>query len=144
MAEDEPTLRDALASFLASVDGVHVVGCAEDASQAVRVAGSVSVMLLKYCAKNWPVVQPFGGFTVIVRTPDVWPSGDIALVQAVTSVKRLRDGSATDQIAKVADSWRPLRSVAARMMWQHYLAERSGRRPPVRRPDSRRTAGERP
>ena len=79
-----------------------------------------------------------------LRRPDVWPSGDIALVQAVTSVKRLRDGSATDQIAKVADSWRPLRSVAARMMWQHYLAERSGRRPSVRRPDSRRTAGERP
>src|SRR2546425_13159415 len=51
-------------------------------SQAVRVAGSVSVMLLKYCAKNWPVVQPFGGFTVNVRTPDVWPSGLRTLTEA--------------------------------------------------------------
>src|SRR2546425_468239 len=44
-------------------------------SQAVRVAGGVSVMLLKYCAKNWPVVQPFGGFTVNVCVPEVWLSG---------------------------------------------------------------------
>ncbi len=60
-----------------------------------------------------------------LRRPDVWPSGDIALVKAVRRVKRLRDRASTAQVARVADSWRPFRSVAARMMWQHYLAERS-------------------
>src|SRR5213080_4638703 len=45
-------------------------------SHAVRVAGGVSAMLLKYCAKNWPVGQPPpGGFTVNVTVLDVWPSG---------------------------------------------------------------------
>ncbi len=78
-----------------------------------------------------------------LRRPDVWPSGDIALVQAVTRVKRLRDPSSAERVAKIAESWRPLRSVAARMMWQHYLAVRSGRRPSGRRPDSGTTAGER-
>ena len=62
-----------------------------------------------------------------LRRPDVWPSGDIALIQAVRSVKGLRHHSSTEQVAKVAASWRPYRSVAARMMWQHYLAERVGR-----------------
>jgi len=61
-----------------------------------------------------------------LRRPDVWPSGDIALVQAVASVKRLRRRPSIERVARIAESWRPLRSVAARMMWQHYLAERAG------------------
>ncbi len=61
-----------------------------------------------------------------LRRPDVWPSGDIALMQAVTSVKRLRKRPSIERVATIAESWRPLRSVAARMMWQHYLAERAG------------------
>ncbi len=77
-----------------------------------------------------------------LRRPDVWPSGDIALVQAVASVKRLRHRSSTERVAKIADSWRPLRSVAARMMWQHYLAGRPAPRPSGRRPDSGRSSGE--
>src|SRR2546421_9373126 len=45
-------------------------------SHAVRVAGGVSAMLLKYCAKNWPVGQPApAGFTVNVSALDVCPSG---------------------------------------------------------------------
>src|SRR5436305_265697 len=45
-------------------------------SHAVRVAGGVSAMLLKYCAKNWPVGQPPpGGLIVNVSALDVWPSG---------------------------------------------------------------------
>ena len=79
-----------------------------------------------------------------LRRPDVWPSGDVALVRAVTSVKRLRDRPSTEQVAKIADSWRPLRSVAARMMWQHYLAGRSGERRPGRRTGFRTTVGEEP
>ena len=61
-----------------------------------------------------------------LRRPDVWPAGDVALVRAVTSVKRLRRRPSTERVATIAESWRPLRSVAARMMWQHYLAERAG------------------
>ena len=61
-----------------------------------------------------------------LRRPDVWPSGDVALVRAVTRVKRLRRRPSNERLATIAESWRPLRSVAARMMWQHYLAERAG------------------
>src|SRR5439155_8913866 len=44
-------------------------------SQAVRVAGSVSAMLLKYCAKNWPRGQPGVRFTVIARVQEGWLPG---------------------------------------------------------------------
>jgi len=60
-----------------------------------------------------------------LRRPDVWPAGDIALVQAVRRVKRLRGHASPERVARLADTWRPYRSVAARMMWQHYLAERT-------------------
>jgi DNA-3-methyladenine glycosylase II len=60
-----------------------------------------------------------------LRRPDVWPAGDIALIQAVRRVKRLRGPASPERVARLAEIWRPYRSVAARMMWQHYLAERS-------------------
>src|SRR5882672_8130135 len=60
-----------------------------------------------------------------LRRPDVWPAGDIALVHAVRSVKRLRGRASPERVARLADAWRPYRSVAARMMWQDYLAERT-------------------
>src|SRR5689334_6677090 len=56
-------------------------------SHAVRVAGGVSVMLLKYWAKNWPSGQPPpAGFTVNVMELDVWPSGFLTLTGTVPCV----------------------------------------------------------
>jgi DNA-3-methyladenine glycosylase II len=56
--------------------------------------------------------------------PDVWPRGDLALVAALRSVKRLRKAPSPARIAAIAETWRPYRSVAARMLWQEYLARR--------------------
>src|SRR5206468_12920500 len=60
-----------------------------------------------------------------LRRPDVWPSGDIALVQAVRRVKGLRSSASPERVARLAESWRPFRSVAARLMWQDYPAARA-------------------
>jgi DNA-3-methyladenine glycosylase II len=59
-----------------------------------------------------------------LRRPDVWPSGDLALAQSVVRVKRLRSYPGPEKLEKIAEAWRPFRSVAARMLWQHYLARR--------------------
>lgn len=61
---------------------------------------------------------------MVLRRPDIWPATDLALATAVTSVKRLKQRPTTDQLLKIADRWRPYRSVAARMLWQYYLAQR--------------------
>lgn len=55
--------------------------------------------------------------------PDVWPSGDLALIVAARAVKALPDASGAE-IARVADDWRPYRSTAARMLWHDYLLRR--------------------
>jgi len=60
-----------------------------------------------------------------LRRPDVWPSGDIALIHSVRRVKRLDEQPSASTLSEVAEAWRPFRSVAARMLWQRYLSERT-------------------
>jgi len=58
-----------------------------------------------------------------LRRPDIWPDGDIALATAVGKVRKMRSRPSFVELAKLAKAWRPYRSVAARMLWQFYLAE---------------------
>ncbi len=59
-----------------------------------------------------------------LRRPDAWPAGDLALASALQQVKRLEQRpTPADQIA-LAEAWRPWRAVAARLLWQFYLARR--------------------
>ena len=62
-----------------------------------------------------------------LRRPDIWPDGDIALASAVMSIRKMKERPLFVELERIAQRWRPYRSVAARMLWQHYLAERSGR-----------------
>jgi DNA-3-methyladenine glycosylase II len=56
--------------------------------------------------------------------PDVWPAGDLALIVAARTVKRLAPDTPADEVARIADAWRPYRSTAARMLWHDYLRRR--------------------
>jgi DNA-3-methyladenine glycosylase II len=58
-----------------------------------------------------------------LRRPDVWPSGDIALINTVRKVKKLHENPSPSILSNVAEAWRPFRSVAARMLWHHYLSD---------------------
>ncbi len=59
-----------------------------------------------------------------LRRRDVWPDGDLALAEAARQVKGLRRRPSTDRLRRIAANWRPWRSVAARILWHHYLSER--------------------
>jgi DNA-3-methyladenine glycosylase II len=63
-----------------------------------------------------------------LRRPDIWPDGDIALATAVGRLRKMKTRPSFIELAKIAYRWRPFRSVAARMLWQYYLAERNGAR----------------
>jgi DNA-3-methyladenine glycosylase II len=56
--------------------------------------------------------------------PDVWPAGDLALQLAVQSVKDLPARPTAAELDALAEPWRPLRAVAARLLWLHYLEGR--------------------
>jgi DNA-3-methyladenine glycosylase II len=63
-----------------------------------------------------------------LRRPDVWPTGDVALVQAMREVKGLGVRPSYDRADRMALSWSPWRAVGARILWHHYLSVRAARR----------------
>ena len=63
-------------------------------------------------------------FLMALRRPDVWPQGDLALASAMRDVKRLRALPSRDEQHACAAQWAPWRSIAARILWAHYLTER--------------------
>jgi DNA-3-methyladenine glycosylase II len=61
---------------------------------------------------------------MVLRRPDIFPATDLALVSAAAELKQLSGRPNTIQLLELAETWRPYRSVAARMLWQYYLARR--------------------
>ncbi len=59
-----------------------------------------------------------------LRRPDVLPKGDIALYEAIRSLKNLDKRPDYDQFIALTDHWRPWRSVGCRLLWHFYLCER--------------------
>jgi DNA-3-methyladenine glycosylase II len=57
-----------------------------------------------------------------LRRTDVFPSGDLALQIAAREVKQLADPPSAEELEAIAEGWKPYRAVAARVLWQHYLA----------------------
>lgn len=56
-----------------------------------------------------------------LRRSDAFPAGDLALQIAAQEIKHLRVRPSARELEELAERWRPLRSVAARLLWQHYL-----------------------
>jgi DNA-3-methyladenine glycosylase II len=55
---------------------------------------------------------------------DVMPKGDLALHVAWKRLKKLEHAPASDEFQQIAERWKPLRAVAARLLWHFYLSER--------------------
>jgi DNA-3-methyladenine glycosylase II len=51
---------------------------------------------------------------------DVFPAGDIALAAAVAELKCLDERPGPKELRKLAEVWRPSRSLAARLLWHHW------------------------
>lgn len=63
---------------------------------------------------------------------DVWPVGDLAIQIGVQRLKGWAERPTVQRLMEVAKPWRPHRSLAARLVWHHYVAlqeqGRAGRR----------------
>jgi DNA-3-methyladenine glycosylase II len=60
---------------------------------------------------------------MVLLRPDVWPVGDRALVVAARVLKRMDEDPDPAAFEEMGEAWRPLRSVAARLLWHFYLRE---------------------
>jgi len=63
-------------------------------------------------------------FLMALRRSDVWPQGDLALASAMQEVLGMPRLPSRDEQRDIAQRWAPWRSVAARILWAHYLARK--------------------
>ena len=61
---------------------------------------------------------------MVLRRPDIWPRGDLALATAAREVKQLERRPTYDELDSLSAAWKPWRAVAARILWHHYLSRR--------------------
>ena len=59
-----------------------------------------------------------------LRRSDVFPTADLALLEAVRELWKLRVRPSPEALARRARAWSPHRATAARLLWHHYLSER--------------------
>ncbi|HLH51548.1 MAG TPA: DNA-3-methyladenine glycosylase 2 family protein [Roseiarcus sp.] len=59
--------------------------------------------------------------------PDAFPAGDLALQEAARLALGLKERPDAKALNQIAERWRPLRGVAARLLWAYYRAVRRGR-----------------
>ncbi len=75
-------------------------------------------------------VKGIGDWTVDIyllsalQRPDVWPARDLALQEAARAVRGLHARPDEAAMHEIGEAWRPWRSVAARILWHHYLNTR--------------------
>ena len=53
---------------------------------------------------------------------DAWPTGDLALQEAVRLAFALPARPSAKEMLALAETWRPMRAIAARVLWTYYLA----------------------
>jgi DNA-3-methyladenine glycosylase II len=72
-------------------------------------------------------IKGIGDWTVDVyllfalRRADVFPTGDLAMVNALKEIKQLPKQAAKEELIALAEAWRPHRSIATMLLWHHYI-----------------------
>jgi DNA-3-methyladenine glycosylase II len=60
-----------------------------------------------------------------LQRTDIFPVGDLAMVNALKEVKKLPANTPRETILSIAEHWRPYRSIAAMLLWHHYIKTRN-------------------
>ena len=75
-------------------------------------------------------IKGIGDWTVDVylmhalRRTDLFPLGDIALVNSLKEVKQLQAHTTKEKMRKISESWRPYRTIASMILWHAYIQKR--------------------
>ena len=76
-------------------------------------------------------IKGIGDWTVDVylmhalQRTDLFPLGDIALVNSLREIKQLNKYTTKDDMLFIAESWRPYRTIASMILWHAYIKKRN-------------------
>ena len=65
----------------------------------------------------------------VLQRADIFPSGDLAAVNALKQVKGLSSDISKEKIIILATQWRPYRTVATMLLWHYYLSQLASKKP---------------
>ena len=80
--------------------------------------------------KRLKTIKGIGDWTVDVyllfclQRTDVFPLGDLAMVNALKEIKQLPKSAKQETLLAVAEPWRPYRSIATMLLWHYYIQKR--------------------
>ena len=75
-------------------------------------------------------IKGIGDWTVDVylmhalQRTDLFPLGDIALVNSLKEVKQLHSQTTKEKMLKISEPWRPYRTIASMILWHAYIQKR--------------------
>ncbi|MBC7849245.1 MAG: DNA-3-methyladenine glycosylase 2 family protein [Chitinophagaceae bacterium] len=81
--------------------------------------------------KELKTVKGIGDWTVDIyllfalQRCDIFPTGDLAMINAFKELKGLPKETTKEQIVEMAEQWRPYRSIATYMLWHFYIKSRN-------------------
>ena len=84
---------------------------------------------MRSSAQNLKKLKGIGDWTVDIylihalRRLDIFPTGDLALVNAMKEVKRM-PGATKEDLQETAKLWQPYRTIATMMLWHYYIKKR--------------------
>lgn len=76
-------------------------------------------------------IKGIGDWTVdvyllfVLQRADVFPTGDLAMMNALKQIKQLPKHTSKEEIVAMAEPWRPHRSLATMLLWHHYIKTRN-------------------
>jgi len=102
-------LAEAVASGRLDLDAVHAMPDEEAIAALVALKG-----IGRWSAEIYLMTS--------LGRPDVWPVDDLAIMLGVQRLKGWAERPTRAQLLEVAEPWRPHRSLAAKLVWHHYVA----------------------
>ena len=75
-------------------------------------------------------IKGIGDWTVDVylmhalQRTDLFPLGDIALVNSLKEVKQMHSQTTKEKMLKISEPWRPYRTIASMILWHAYIQKR--------------------
>jgi DNA-3-methyladenine glycosylase II len=75
-------------------------------------------------------IKGIGDWTVDVylmhalQRTDLFPLGDIALVNSLKEIKQLHPHTTKEKMLKISEPWRPYRTIASMILWHAYIQKR--------------------
>ena len=130
LAADDATLR-ACGLSLAKMRALRALATAVEAG-ALNLAG-LAPLAAEEGHRALVAVKGIGPWTADIFLlfclghPDAFPAGDLALQEAARLSLGLKKRPDAKALNKIAERWRPLRGVAAHLLWAYYRVAQQGR-----------------